>query len=927
MKKIFKISFIALAMFATACAEIEEPDKPQDPGTTETPETPEEPGDTPEDGTIVFTANVPVKTAIDADDVKVTWVDGDQVKFIWAGGEYVAAAKGSGATTTFEVPVEDGITELYAVYPASMSAALADGKLVLDFSNPVDGAFAANDVTVSKTQKDEEEEWNTDLYFKNAASLFKVGVDKAETKRLEVVSCGEEVIAGALTVLFDQNGELTYEYPTEGKTSVSMAISAPGNYYIPVFPGVTMKSGFRINLFESEGEGEAQVTPFYYRAEFTAERGAIYRFPNIEANAGHYYVANEAKATGVGHKASDAMDVAAFKEFVTEQDDPSLLRGATFHFAAEEFSFGDDYLVFDYSGHSLVNLTLEGSGSGDNMTVFKGRSNTSDSNKAGVLWPQSNTDLTVKNVKFTGVKGKSNAAVMRINSGAKKVTCENCVFDGNETVNDEGTSVGTGACLALYNGAELIVKGCTFTGNAGCGAAVVVNHEAAKVRIENSVIKECSQKSNAIYIQKCAQFEIVDTEISDNYSYATVYAVTAFAGSFRAERTVWKNNHAYDDYGPAGWYESTATFEFKDCQFIDNMADWGGGALMFVKAHAVIDGCTFQGNHADGDDDSAAAGGAIYARGEGVIVDCKNSLFKENYNLVGENTKSGGIIRVQQSGGIARFDNCMFDGNYTNRSKQDNAAAAAIINCRQGGAKYYFNACEFKHNASGTTETSQGGTKGVVMATYASSTIAMNNCSMHDNYGSRKPNEPEIQWIYLDNASNTFILSNSSIIGDPTLKVGDQITVLDHWSVIKLHSAGNYHFINNIICSNYTDGNCFWIEKSALNDSGKLPVTSYYNKTSPEGDNRTDWGDDTGSGHDYYATDGYFGSWTAPHVWNGTMLLGTNNTEFAPTDGVNTKIQEVDSDFYTWLSEIGALGKDINGKDRGTTSWPGCYQN
>ena len=85
MKKIFKISFIALAMFATACAEIEEPDKPQDPGTTETPETPdtpEEPGDTPEDGTIVFTANVPVKTAIDADDVKVTWVDGDQVKFI-----------------------------------------------------------------------------------------------------------------------------------------------------------------------------------------------------------------------------------------------------------------------------------------------------------------------------------------------------------------------------------------------------------------------------------------------------------------------------------------------------------------------------------------------------------------------------------------------------------------------------------------------------------------------------------------------------------------------------------------------------------------------------------------------------------------------------------------------------------------------------
>ena len=483
MKKIFKISFIALAMFATACAEIEEPDKPQDPGTTETPETPdtpEEPGDTPEDGTIVFTANVPVKTAIDADDVKVTWVDGDQVKFIWAGGEYVAAAKGSGATTTFEVRVEEGITELYAVYPSTMAAEIVDGKLVLDFVNTLEnGTFAANDVTVSRALK--AEEWNTTLNFKNAASLFKVGVDKAETKRLEVVSCGEEVIAGALTLAFDQNGELTYEYPAEGKTSVSMAISAPGNYYIPVFPGVTMESGFRINRFEGEGENETQGTPFYYKPEFTTERGAIYRYPNFETNAGHYYVATQKQGTGSAHKASEAMDVDSFKELVTNKENHTLLRGATFHFAAEEFSFGDDYLVLDYSELDIVNLTFEGSGSGDNMTVFKGRENTTDSDKAGVIWPQYKTDLTVKNVKFTGVKGKSNAAVVRINKGAQKVTFEDCVFDGNETVNADGTSVGTGACLALYNGAELTVKGCTFTGNAGCGAAVVVNHEDAKV--------------------------------------------------------------------------------------------------------------------------------------------------------------------------------------------------------------------------------------------------------------------------------------------------------------------------------------------------------------------------------------------------------------------------------------------------------------
>ena len=933
MKNLFKISFIALAMFATACAEIEEPDKPQDPGTTETPETPdtpEEPGDTPDDGTIVFTANVPVKTAIDADDVKVTWVDGDQVKFIWAGGEYVAVAKGSGATTKFEVPVEDGITELYAVYPSTMDAELVDGKLVLDFVNTLEnGTFAANDVTVSRALK--AEEWNTTLNFKNAACLFKVGVDKAETKRVQISACNGEIIGGALTVVYGEDGNLTFEYPAEGKTTMNMAISAPGNYYIPLFPGVTMESGFRINLFEGEGEDEAQVTPFYYGAEFTAERGAIYRFPNIEANAGHYYVS--LSGTGVGHKSSEPMSVDDFKAFVTDQDNHTLLRGSVFHFSAEEFSFGDDYLKLNFSDQALVNLTLEGSVSGDNMTVFKGRQNT-DEVKAGVLAPETNTDLTVRNVKFTGTDGRSNSAAVRVNNGAKKVTFDNCVFDGNKTA-------GNGAAIIVFNSAELLVKGCTFTGNSGSGACIFVENDNAKVRVENSTIKECSQTSNAIRIKKAAKFEIVDSEISGNDSYATIYTTGNFVGSFLAERVVWKNNHAYDDYGPAGWYDAvegrsegttgTAEYKFVDCEFIDNNADWGGGALMFVGAHAVIEGCTFEGNHADGADDTAAAGGAIYARGEGVVVDCKDCTFKENYNFVGDNTKSGGIIRVEQSGGIARFNNCLFDGNYTNKSTDEGSTAhAAIVNCRKGGAKYYFNACEFKHNASGTGNSGNeyGGLRGMVFATYASSTIALNNCSMHDNYGSRNPGEPTLQWIYLDNPSNTFILANSTIVGDPTRKLGNTVTVRnDRWGIIKLHTTGNYHFINDIICSNYTDGNCFWINGDVASSSNKLPVTSYYNKTSPEGDNRTNWGDDTGSGHDYYATTDYFSSWATPHLWDGTLLKGTNNTSFAPTDGVNTKIQEADSDFYTWLSEIGALGKDINGKDRGATSWPGCYQN
>ena len=112
-----------------------------------------------------------------------------------------------------------------------------------------------------------------------------------------------------------------------------------------------------------------------------------------------------------------------------------------------------------------------------------------------------------------------------------------------------------------------------------------------------------------------------------------------------------------------------------------------------------------------------------------------------------------------------------------------------------------------------------------------------------------------------------------------------------------------------------------------ITDGGpKLPVYCYYCKTSKEGDNRTNWGTDTGSGHDYYATSASFGGWTAPYMWNGT-LTGTNSNMLAATADVNTEIQNADADFYAWLNSIGALGKDIRGNNRGATSWPGCYQN
>ena len=363
-----------------------------------------------------------------------------------------------------------------------------------------------------------------------------------------------------------------------------------------------------------------------------------------------------------------------------------------------------------------------------------------------------------------------------------------------------------------------------------------------------------------------------------------------------------------------------------DCNFIDNHSDKRGGAVMFESGsdNNTITGGKFQGNHADGVDDTLSAGSAIYAIGDGVTFNCSGVLFKSNYSNVGANERSGGIIRVENATGKATFDNCVFDGNYCCRpSGSANPACAAIINNRTvSGPTYYFNACEFKNNASGTYA-GVGAKYGMVFAMYSKTTLAFNNCSIHDNFGGR--NTDPIDWIYVDNSDVTLILSNSSVIGDPSRKTSasGSASKKNGNGVFRLQQDANYYFINNILCSP-TDGNAF----DCSNNNSITIENSYYNKTSPVklgSSNSCNWGTDTGSGHDYYATSASFGGWSAPWTWNGT-LTGTNSNMMAATADVNTEIQSADADFYSWLNSIGALGKDINGNSRGATSWPGCYQ-
>ena len=905
MKKLNILAAAALALLALSCSReiIKEDIQTADPGMT------------------VFTAGAPTKTAIDADDVAVTWVAGDEVKFVWEGGEYVATAETSGATTTFHARVNPTVSELYAVYPASAGVKLEGGQLKLHFkANLTDGSFSAAGICIAKSLNGAGG-WDTNLAFKNAATLVKVGVTDASIKKLQVKSVGEEAIVGKLYVSLNGDGDLVVGESESVSEHVTMAVEAPGDYYIPIFPGATMSDGFRVNLFTDE---ETQITPFYYYGSFTTVAGQILRIAEIESRAGQYYVTPAGAGTKSGQSWANALDVESFKDFVTNQDNHFLLKGSTFHFSADEFSFGDDYLKLNYPDHGNVAFTLEGTVTATDTTTFLGRTDLSGE-KAGILWPQSNSYITVRNVKFTGTNGKSNYSAIRLNSGARELNLDHCYFRDNRTAQNGGS-------ISLFNSATVNIKDCSFSDNKGGGGIIHVNHASANVNIVDCEASNITK--NAIYAQSFDTFtctRVVFEDNDDDGEYGAAAYITG-NGTITFTDCDFIRNHSSVQGGAICINGTGVTTTFTDCDFIDNWCDKMGGAVMIESGNVntTFTGGKFQGNYANGADNTKAAGAAIYAIGS---FSCTDIVFKENYNYIGTNERSGGIIRIEKEGHFGKFDKCVFDGNYTNRENSKNPPCAAIVNCRKGDVSYYFNACEFKENTSGVSNDAgrYGGLRGTVFATLAGSTFAFNNCSFHDNYGGR--NADDISWIGMDNTSSTLILANTTIAGDnyraPETGAGRK----NNWGVIKFQNTGHYFFLNSIVCSLDPVGNSFWVNGDISVDGGatignggtKLPVYCWYSKISKEGDDRTNWTEDTGSGHDYYATSASFGGWSAPYIWNGT-LSGTNSDLLAATADVNAQIQSADAGFYSWLSEIGALGKDINGNSRGATSWPGCYQ-
>lgn len=886
--------------------------------------------------TLTFTSEATSKTSLASDGKTVDWVAGDAIRF-WGGETYYGAtAQSSAHNTAFsDITVPEELSALYVTYPAHIASECEDGTLSISFpSTRTAGEFAGADYSAAKAVKTDGV-WNTSLHFKNIASLLQISITDNEITQISVEGLDGEAMAGTLPVSFNASGDLAFGEVASASTKVNLSVDGAGEYFIPVIPG-TVSNGFRVTMLK----GSATLTPFTFVGAYTLAAGQITKLADVDQHNGQFYVTPSGSGLKGGSGWNNAMSADQFKAFVENGDNHFLVRGATFHFSADEFTFGN-YVQPDFAGHSEVNFTLEGTRSGSAMTTFIGGSG----DPAGMLWPKSSTNVTVKNVKFTGTDGNSNRAAIRVNTSSAKLSLDHCVFESNKTAGNAGAvylnkglinitdceftsnSAALGAALFIEQ-PTVTVTGCTFTSNTASstssdkgGGAIYLNGAGATVTIDdctftgNQTTNQCGAAICAPSTATSNSLTITNSTFTGNYAKGWGGAILhKAAGSVTISDCTFSENHSGGDSGAINLAGTDTDFTLTRVTFNANYAGSDHGGVMWLdpaKSYTFTD-CTFTGNYSAG---SGKKGGAVYLQGTGMQADFIRSTFKGNHT---SGTGNGGAINAGCTSGNIRFDKCCFDGNYGNRG--------AALASDSGANTVYFNDCLF----TGNYITGKAGT--TLFSNAGNSSFFLNNCTFADDTyitdGSGSGND--CCWIYL-NASK-LVLSNSTLIGYSRKGTNGSTysggSALIHWWT----TTADVAFINSIVAHKNTN-----VGNAAFRDRNEtVTLTSVSSKTSGFNISASSSGTDATN---FYGTSSYFGglsyvsaatpAWNNCYwSWNGTLATGSNlNKDTA--DNIKSAIQAADSDFYDWLLTVEGLSKDGRGNARPASGewWPGAYQN
>lgn len=383
----------------------------------------------------------------------ITWVKDDEIKIYFNESFTTSKALSDGATTTFKANVDEA-PAYYAVYPSSAESSLTEGSISVTIpARPVASKDFGSVHYAAAIAKD------GNLSFKNLCGFIRFEIRNPEIRSLIMRGAGEQLLAGKVSVSFDENGNIGTPSISGGNSRIIATVAGAGVYYIPVLPGINLANGVGFRFYK-EGEvasANAIETGVFSLTPLSVSRSGIVDLGCIDGRiVTDWYIAPTAQGTGDGLSAENAAAGVTLLRRLLAQDDTNdktkdgLAKGygcigVKVHAAAGEYDFGGEEIVVAWPGHtSAVGTTIEGAPG----TLFKNSGN-SRFFKLGAR-----AALTFNNLRFTGGKADKGGALYLGGDNAT-IKCNGCVFDGN-----------LGSAVYLNNAsASAWFNSCVFTGN------------------------------------------------------------------------------------------------------------------------------------------------------------------------------------------------------------------------------------------------------------------------------------------------------------------------------------------------------------------------------------------------------------------------------------------------------------------------------
>ena len=438
---------------------------------------------------VTFTAEVPTKTSVSIDQTSgkatVTWDEGDEIAIhYWDGTAQasvnVVAEQVDGKSALFVAALPAGVTEFWAVSPASTAVSLAHDETTgysfqLTVPGTTDGSFEQANIIAAKAVAQTDGTYY--LAFKNVSSVLRFEKGESLPTSIAFRNVSGAKVYGQVNVSFNAEGLLeTCAYASGGSGSAglsNMVASEDGAYYIPLLPDVEMSDGFVIKMATKNNSDIPGALCDNENAR-TIARGQILDIGTFEDKIVYDYYFHNGDDGDMTQANPGSLAQAKTLTTVATIANNRLMDGVTLHFAAGTYSFSSPWEI-KFSSDGIPNVKIVG----DSKTIF-------DGGGASRIVDVSNASLlTFENITFQNGKSTAGAAV-HMDNGVE-VRFNQCRF-----LNNVVTTNGGGGAITVLNASTLFLNACYFgQGNKGPTTTpnahvVYANGETVRLGINNT---------------------------------------------------------------------------------------------------------------------------------------------------------------------------------------------------------------------------------------------------------------------------------------------------------------------------------------------------------------------------------------------------------------------------------------------------------